>query len=260
MRVGISFLKMNSEWTHPLIRAGSAPVTGADVPFAPRPAMETVGLNSSGGSAREIQSAPCPVPFGPFLPPEPRDCVIADPARTPMTPPEILRWNKLVSKGSNEPVVYSGVPLVRYSDLGQGRSGGDMNNTTHRGNEFGVLGRLDADGRPVVATDMTWVGQPAPMSDGARIVVANPFYPLPDQDVQEIAWKFEHPNLMTREGQPVYNYSESTWEGFTGDMTMERVQMGMKQMMGDITNERLFMGVVVAFVIFILWKMGKKNL
>lgn len=250
---------MNSEWTHPLIRAASTPATGADVPFAPRPAMETVAKNSSGASARDIQLAPCPVPYGPFLPPEPRDVVIADPARTPMTQEEIIRWNKLVSRGSNEPVVYSGVPLVRYADLIQGRNGGDMNNTTHRGNDFAVLGQLDADGRPVIPVDKTWAGQPAPFSKGERVVVANPFYPLPDQDVQDIAWKFMHPDLTTREGQPVYNLSLNTWEGFT-DGTMERVGGGMKQMMNDVTGNRMFAFVAIGIIVFYLWKLGKKNL
>ena len=231
-----------TNWVHPLVRAASTPITGADVPPAPRPSFEN--KNAEPASARDIQMAPCPVSYGPFLPPEPRDCVIPDPARTPMDLSEIINWNRLVSRGSNEPIIYSGVPLVRYSDLAQGRNGGDMNNTTHRGNEFGVLGRLDPDGRPIVPTDRLWMDQGEPQAEGTRVIVQSPFYPLPDQDVQDIAWKYPQPDLITPDGQPVYNFSYQTWEGFT-----------------DYKTSRTWVGLMISFIaITLLWRLGNKNL
>lgn len=256
----MSYFETNQEkWTHPLIRAASTPITGADVPPAPHPASEGVKRNETGASAGDIQMTLGPMPYGPFLPPEPRDCVIQDPARTPMTTEQIVRWNKLVSRGSNEPIVYSGVPLVRYADLIDGRSGGDMNNTTHRGNDFAVLGKMDADGRPIIPTDNTWKGQNPPTYPGYRIIASSPFYPLLDQDVQDVAWKYPHPDLTTKEGQPTYNFSFTSWEGFA-DGEMKRNKNGARDVIYDFMGHPFMILLLILATIIILWKMGKKNL
>jgi len=252
---------MDTQWTHPLVRAASTPVTGADVPPAPRPAFETVQKNSECASAGDLQQAPCVVPYGPFLPPEPRDSILVDPARMPMGIDEIVRWNQLVSRGSDDPVVYSGVPLVRYADLAQGRSGGDMNQTTHRGNQFAVLGRLDADGRPVVETDRNWMGQQAPEDKHAmKVVTASPFYPLPDKEIRDVAWSYPREKQFMRDGQPFYRLSWNSWEGFDGEMG--RTLPGAKEMGCDWTGRTGVMVAVVLVSMFMLWKMGgvKKNL
>ena len=209
---------MSENYVAPLVRAASTPITGSDMPIAPRPAREFG--NEEGSSARQTQMTPKTFVAGPFLTAEPREEVIADPAREYMTSEQILRWNQLVKLGNpRSQIELSGVPLSRYAALSSGQPW-DFNADPNRGGAFATLGRLDADGRPIIRTDDTWAGHVPPNEPGMNVITASPYEPLPDQKIVDAAWRYPHAQERTPDTrQPLYRLSPFTWEGFTDMQT-----------------------------------------
>jgi hypothetical protein len=212
------------------------------MPIAPRPAREFG--NEEGSSARQTQMTPKNFVAGPFLPAEPREEVLADPARELMTSEQILRWNQLVQLGKpRSELELSGVPLSRYAALSSGQPW-DFNADPNRGGSFATLGRLDADGRPIIRTDDTWKGHVPPNEPGMNVITASPYEPLPDQKIVDAAWRFPHAKERVSDTrQPFYRFSPFTWEGFT-DKNMEKASY--REL--TIIIVALFLGLLIRYL------------